>query len=215
MTHFLLLHGLLGQPEQWQWLQAELEGRGHTTRALTLPRGSWENELAFVHRELLAEQKPTVLVGHSLGGALVRAFATVHSDLAFGLATIAGVPRGYRPTGFPEGMLVRGDDGVLRPADVRQWLDFAFPGAPPELAGLTWEHHHLAGDEPLGEPTGAEPRVAILAEDDAVVPGPEQERAAASLRAPTAWVPGGHSPHVRHPQLVATLLINWLTPEGP
>ena len=215
MTHFLLLHGILGQPEQWQWLQAELEGRGHTTRALTLPRGSWEQDLAFVHRELLAEGKPTVLVGHSMGGALVRAFATVHPDVAFGLATIAGIPRDYRPTGWPEGMIVRGDDGIARPGDVQAWLDFAFPGGPPELAELTWEHHHLAGSEPVGEPTGSEPRVAILAEDDALVPGPLQEQAAAALRAPTAWVPGGHSPHVRHPQLVATLLVNWLTPEGP
>ncbi len=216
MTHFLLLHGFLGQPEQWRWLQAELEGRGHTTRALSLPRGSWEQDLAYVHRELLAEEKPTVLVGHSMGGALVRAFATVHPDVAFGLGTIAAIPRGYRPTGWPDGMLEQDPDTrAVRAVDVRKWLDLAFPGAPPELADLTWEQPYLAGAEPEGEPTGSEPRVAILAEDDAAVPGPEQERAAAALRAPTAWVPGGHSPHVRHPQLVATLLVNWLTPEGP
>ena len=212
MTHFLLLHGILGQAEQWRWLQGELEGRGHTTRALTLPRGSWEQDLSFVHRELRAEGEPTVLVGHSMGGALVRAFATVHPDVAFGIGTIAGIPRDFRPTHWPDGMLVRGDDGIVRPGDVRAWLDFAFPGSPPELAELTWEHPRLAGDEPAGELTGSEPRVAILAEDDALVPGPDQERAAAELRAPTAWVPGGHSPHVRHAALVATLLHNWLTP---
>ena len=216
MTHFLLLHGFLGQPEQWRWLQAELEGRGHTTRALSLPRGSWEHDLAFVHRELLAEGKPTVLVGHSMGGALVRAFATVHPDVALGLGTIAAVPRGYRPEGWPDRMLERDPETkAVRAVDVQKWLDLAFPGGPPELADLPWEQPHLAGEEPAGEPTGSEPRVAILAEDDAAVPGPEQERAAAALRAPTAWVPGGHSPHVRHPALVATLLVNWLTPEGP
>ena len=215
VAHYLLLHGFLGQPEQWRWLQAELEGRGHTTRALALPRGSWENDLAFVHRELLAEGRPTVLVGHSLGGALVAAFATVHPDVALGLATIAAPPRGFRGTDWPEGIVVRDGDGTTRPADLDRWLAFAFPGGPPELAALTWEHPRLAGEEPAGDPTGSEPRLAILAEDDAVVPGPEQERAAAHLRAPTAWVPGGHSPHVRHPALVATLLINWLAPEGP
>lgn len=213
MTHFLLLHGFLGQPEQWRWLQAELEGRGHTTRALTLPRGRWEHEIAFVHRELLAERKPTVLVGHSLGGELVRAFATVHPDVAFGLGTIAAVPPGYAPGWLSS--VGRFDDDGRFVADVPKWLELAFPGAPPELAGFTWEHPPLRGDQPHGEATGSEPRVAILAEDDAAVPGPEQERAAALLRAPTAWVPGGHSPHVRHPQLVATLLVNWLTPEGP
>lgn len=215
MTHFLLLHGFLGQAEQWQWLQHELEGRGHTTRALQLPRGSWEHELAFVHREVLAEQKPTVLVGHSLGGSLVRGFAAIHPDVAFGLATIAAPPRDFRATALADDLLERDAAGLVRPTNVQRWLDLAFPGSPPELADLPWEQGRLSGDEPRGEPIGAEPRVAILAEDDALVPGPEQERAAASFRAPTAWVPGGHSPHVRHPQLVATLLVNWLTPEGP
>lgn len=212
MTHFLLLHGFLGQPEQWRWLQSELEGRGHTTRALSLPRGTWEHELAFVHRELLAEGVPTVLVGHSMGGALVRSFATVHPDVAFGLGTIAAVPRGYQAPHWPAGLLRRHDDGVVRPADLDAWLDLAFPGGPPELADLVWEQPPFGGTEPEGEPTGSEPRIAILAEDDAAVPGPDQQRAAEELRARQAWVPGGHSPHVRHPALVATLLHNWLTP---
>lgn len=214
MTHFLLVHGFLGQPEQWQWLQAELEGRGHTTRALALPRGSWDDEIAFVHRELLAEGIPTVLVGHSMGGALVRSFATVHPNVAFGLGTIAAIPRGYRAPHWPPGLLRRDDDGVLRPADIGAWLDLAFPGGPPELADLTWEQRPFGGTEPEGEPSGSEPRIAILAEDDAACLGPDQQRAAAELRAREAWVPGGHSPHVRHPALVATLLVNWLTPEG-
>ena len=73
----------------------------------------------------------------------------------------------------------------------------------------------MAGDQPDGEVTGSEPRLAILAEDDGLVSAAEQQRAAEELRARQAWVPGGHSPHVRHPSLVATLLVNWLTPEGP
>jgi pimeloyl-ACP methyl ester carboxylesterase len=215
MTHFLLLHGLAGQPEQWRYLQTELEGRGHTTRALRLPRGSWEQEIAFVHRELLAEGKPTVLVGHSLGGALVRSFAIVHPDVAFGLGTIAAPPPMFEPDRDVMRRLGRfGADGSFEP-DVPVFLELAFPGAPPELADLVWEHPALRGDQPAGEATGSEPRIAILAEDDALVSASEQERAAAVLRAPTAWVPGGHSPHVRHPALVATLLVNWLTPEGP
>jgi hypothetical protein len=97
-------------------------------------------------------------------------------------------------------------------ADLDRWLPLAFPGGPPELATFRWEHPPLRGRPPEGAPAGSEPRVAILAEDDAAVPADEQRRAAAELRAPQAWVPGGHSPHVRHPALVAELLHNWLTP---
>jgi pimeloyl-ACP methyl ester carboxylesterase len=208
VTNFLLLHGFLGQPEQWRWLEAELQGRGHTTRALALPRGSWEQEIAFVHRELLGEGVPTVLVGHSLGGALVRSFAVVHPDVAFGLGTIAAVPPHFH-TDLLVGRVE--DDGSFVP-DLDRFLELAFPGAPEEIRSFRWEMPALRGDQPDGEVTGSEPRVAICAEDDALVPASEQERFAAALRAPTAWVPGGHSPHVRHPALVAELLHNWLTP---
>jgi pimeloyl-ACP methyl ester carboxylesterase len=191
-------------------LEAELQGRGHTTRALALPRGSWDDEIAYVHREVLAAGAPTVLVGHSLGGALVRSFAVVHPDVAFGLGTIAAPPPHFRAERMDE--LGRFDgEGRFHP-DVPRFLDRAFPGAPPALAGFTWEHPPLRGDQPDGEVTGSEPRVAILAEDDAMISRAEQERFAAVLKAPTAWVPGGHSPHVRHPALVAELLHNWLTP---
>lgn len=171
MTHFLLLHGFLGQPEQWQSLEAELRQRGHTSRALSLPGGTWDAEIDFVHTEVTGAPTRPVLVGHALGGALVRSYATVRPDTAFGLATVAAPPPHWGPP-------------VLR------------------------------GHEPEGAPGGSEPRLAILAEDDALVPYAEQQRAAALLCAPTASVPGGHSPHVLYPALVATLLANWLSPEG-
>ena len=210
MTHFLLLHGFLGQPEQWRWLEAELQGRGHTTRALALPRGSWDDEIAFVHREVLAAGAPTVIVGHSLGGALVRSFAVRHPDVAFGLGTVAATPPHFRTDVLAE--IGRFDAEQRFHPNVARFLELAFPGAPAELASFTWQQAPLLGDQPDGEVTGSEPRVAICAEDDAMVPASEQERAAAALRAPVAWVPGGHSPHVRHPALVAELLHNWLTP---
>lgn len=210
MTHFLLLHGFLGQPEQWQWLEAELQGRGHTTRALALPRGSWEAEIDFVHREVLAAGTPTVLVGHSLGGALVRAFAACHPNVAFGLGTIAAPPPDFKARWIRE--VGRFDDDGRYHPDVSKWLELAFPGGPPELGSFTWQQAPMSGRQPDLPVTGSEPRVAILAEDDQAVPPAHQERAAALLRAPMAWVPGGHSPHVRHPALVAELLHNWLTP---
>jgi pimeloyl-ACP methyl ester carboxylesterase len=157
-------------------LETELRGRGHTTRALPVPGGSWDVAIAFVHAEVAgsAERGAAVLIGHALGGALVRSFATVHPDVAGALGTIATPPP--RP---PSG----------------------------ETGGRP-------GEEPAGTPTGSEPRVAILTEADEVVPYPDQLRAAELFRAPVASVPGGHHPHVTHPALVATLLANWLTPEG-
>ncbi|MDQ3107621.1 MAG: hypothetical protein M3Q68_07440, partial [Actinomycetota bacterium] len=182
MSHFLLLHGFLGQPAQWQWLESELQGRGHTTRALALPRGMWDDEIAYVHREVQAAATPPVLVGHSLGGVLVRSYAIVHPDVALGLGTIATPTPGYRAPWLDE--VGRFDDDGRYHPDVARFLTLAFPGGPPELAAFPWEQPPLRGRLPEGEVSGSEPRVAILAEDDEAVPAADQQQAAALLRAP-------------------------------
>jgi pimeloyl-ACP methyl ester carboxylesterase len=158
----VLLPGRLGEPAEWQALEAELQGRGHSTRAPALSGATLDDDVAFLHGLVSQAGKPTVLVGHGVGGVLVTAYAVHHPDSAAGLATIATLP----------------------------------------------------GPLTDGEPTGSEPRLAILCEDDDVIPYTQQQEAAALLKAPTASVPGGHTPHIDHPALVATLLLNWLTLGG-
>ena len=209
MARFVLLHGVAGQPEQWKYLIDVLEGRGHTALALRLPRGHWDNEIALVREHT---DEATIVVGHSLGGVLVRAFAEAHPGIAKGLATIASPRPGYSPAWMDE-VGVWGDQG-WQPTDLRRWLDLAFPACPEEFFDLPWFHPSLRGRVVVGDGPGDEPRLAIVTENDDAVAIEEQKAAAADFRAPTASVPGGHSPHVRHPALVATLLINWLDPES-
>jgi hypothetical protein len=64
------------------------------------------------------------------------------------------------------------------------------------------------------EVPGGEPRIAVICEDDDLVPYDDQKRAAYEWRAQPGSVPGGHSAHRKHPALVATLLLNWLTPDA-
>ena len=151
-----------------------------------------------------------MLVGHGLGGELVRAVAAVHPGHAAGLATIAAPPREHDASWLAD--IGRWDADRNFVPDAAALLARAYPGGPPELADLDWDQRPLAGASPEADPPGAEPRVAIVCEDDAVFPMADQLTAARLLKAPTASVPGGHSPHVRHPGLVATLLVNWLTP---
>ena len=165
--------------------------------------------MAAVHREATG----AVLVGHGLAGELVRAFAVTHPDQAVGLATIGAPPPGHEPAWLAEVGQWRADRSFI--PDVGALLHRAYPGGSAELADLHWDQRPLEGAPPEGDPTGSEPRVAIVCEDDAVVSMADQLTAARLLRAPTASVPGGHSPHVRHPGLVATLLVNWLTPGDP
>ena len=140
-------------------------------------------------------------------------FAETHPGVATGLATIGAPSPAERVTLKPSRLGVF-DDGWFRVTDLDAWLESVTPGGPPELRDLTWEHRLYTDTIDLPGGFGAEPRVAIVCEDDAAVPYDEQLEAARQFHAPVASVPGGHSPHIRHPQLVATVLLNWLTPGG-
>ena len=206
--NFVLLHGFCGQPEQWRYLQNELEGRGHTTLALRLPRGSWDAEIAAVR--VVADG--ALVVGHSMGGLLVRAFAEAHPNVAAGLATIAGVPPRFESKWLTK--VGSWDELGWFRCNVGPFLDIAFPGAPEELFHLTWVQPPMKGDLELAGGRGSEPRVSLVCTHDRAVPYADQLRAAKEFNAPTVDLPGGHSPHVSAPAAVASILINWLAPEA-
>ena len=89
---------------------------------------------------------------------------------------------------------------------------------PNRLQGVVTVAAPPAADQ--AEPTvgfgvaGDELRIAIVCEGDDVVAYDAQQRAAREWRAQPASVPGGHEAHRRHPELVATLIINWVAPES-
>lgn len=152
------------------------------------------------------------VVGHSLGGLLVRAFAECHPDAADGLATIGAPPPGFNAEWLPS--VGHFDaDGWFR-CNVPAFLDRAFPGAPAEFTQLTWVQPPLGGRLPLPGGRGAERRLAICCRADQAIPYAQQRKAAQALGAPAVDVPTAHSPHVTHPALIASLLVNWLAPES-
>lgn len=208
MARWVLLHGFCGQPEQWRYLQDELERRGHSTVALRLPRGTWEAEIAAV-REVAED---SYVVGHSLGGLLTRAFAETHPNVARGLATIAAPPAAYMPDWLSQ-VGARDADGWFR-CDTAAFLDIAFPGAPQELYELTWVQPPLRGAPDLPGGHGDEPRLALLCTEDKAVPYAEQVAAAKAFDASSVELTAGHSPHVTDPATVASALITALT-AGP
>lgn len=112
ITQFLLLHDEGGSPETWAELIDVLEGRGHTALALRLPGGRWDDEVAFVHRHVVAPGE-TAVVGYGAGGLLARGYATVHPGTLKGVATVAA---------------------PAAPDDEPQSVGFDVPGREPRIA---------------------------------------------------------------------------------
>jgi pimeloyl-ACP methyl ester carboxylesterase len=209
VAHFVLCHGLGGNPQVWEGLIGELDRRGHSADALSLPGGTWEADLAVLD----ARAPGSVVVGHSLGGLLVRSFAETRPDVAAGLGLIApAAPGASYPWVAEVGALAA--DGTYEVLDVDRFLAIAMPGAPAAWRALRWRHRLPIGPPPLTGTTGTEPAIVIAAEDDDAIPIEDQRAQALALRCPVAQAPGGHAPHVRHPALVATLLVNNLVGDG-
>jgi len=98
MSRFLLIHGVYHGPECWDAVVEELRARGHECRAMALrghgpqDRGTFDftgvgfaDYLEDVRAELAASDAATILVGHSLGGMLVR-FSFIAAEVCSGFA---------------------------------------------------------------------------------------------------------------------------------
>ena len=81
MARFVLVHGAFGGAWCWEPVTAPLEALGHTVEALDLPGGGDDQTpVADVTLESCAERvcavlgarsEPAVLVGYSMGGAII------------------------------------------------------------------------------------------------------------------------------------------------
>ena len=76
-ANVLLVHGAWVDGSSWSYVIPILQRHGHTVVAVQLPLTSLADDVAWT-RHVLAErlQGPTVLAGHSYGGAVISGAAT-------------------------------------------------------------------------------------------------------------------------------------------
>ena len=85
MTHFVLVHGAWHGAWCWEKVAPLLEARGHAVHAIDLPGHGddpqppgtvgWDDYMKRMGEALAACAEPPVLVGHSLGGAVITGAA--------------------------------------------------------------------------------------------------------------------------------------------
>ncbi|MFD8227488.1 alpha/beta fold hydrolase [Streptomyces massasporeus] len=73
MANVVLVHGLWVDGSNWALVARELIDRGHSVAVVQLPLSSLTDDIAVVQRALAQLNGPTVLVGHSYGGAVISA----------------------------------------------------------------------------------------------------------------------------------------------
>ncbi len=217
-TNVVLVHGGFVDGSGWEGVYRLLKQQGFNVSVVQNPTLSLDDDVAVTRRVLDKQGGPTILVGHSYGGAVITE-AGNHDNVA-GLAYIAafapdqGESVGSLIAGFPQ-------DGpqppILPPQDGFLLLDrdkfaaaFAADVAP-ELAAFMADAQVPWGVEApsgtIGEAAWrSKPSWYLIASDDHMIPPPAQRTMSERIGATVTETPGSHAVYVSNPSAVANLI---------
>lgn len=217
-VNFGLIHGGCHSPGSWSHLVPELQARGHDAALVDLPIEDPGADLATytdVAVKALADADPLVVVGHSLGAATALTAAEQLRPRGVVLLCPA-IIFGSSP-GAPEPMLTMAPDSTwVDDAGLSHMSDGAgeywfYPDCAPEIVAEAVAQLRPQGVAGLAGPATAQrtsvPSILIRAEDDRCVAADWQHWAASVLTGgDPVTVPGGHSPFLSRPALLADVL---------
>jgi pimeloyl-ACP methyl ester carboxylesterase len=218
-ANILLVHGAWADGSCWNKVLLLLKGKGYNVTAAQIPLTSLEDDIAVTKRLLSAHKEPTVLVGHSYGGAVITGAANDVPQVkalvyitAFGLdkgESLASLSKQGPPS--PGSTAIAPDDKGYLWID-RQKFHKAF------AADVTDDEAYLmaAVQKPLNLASFAGEEVApawktipswyLVCTDDQMIPPPAQEFMAKRMNATVRSVPSSHAAFMSKPREVADII---------
>lgn len=219
-TNVLLVHGAWADGSSWNKVIPILQQKGFNVTATQLPLTSLDDDIAVTRNALAAQPGPTVLVGHSYGGAVITGAATGDSKVtalvyiaAFGLdegeSLEALSKQGPAPAGSAH--IHPDNHGFL-------WIDregfaaaFAADVDPVEARVMAATQKPLSVNSFLaksGAPAWRQiPSFYMVATDDRMIPPAAEEWMAKRMRATVRSVAASHAVMISHPEEVADLVV--------
>jgi pimeloyl-ACP methyl ester carboxylesterase len=218
VKNVVLVHGGFVDGSGWEGVYRLLERDGLTVSVVQNPTLSLRDDATVTGRVLDQQDGPTILVGHSYGGAVISEAGT-HENVA-GLAYITafapdqGESVNTLIAGFPK-------DGpqppILPPQDGFLFLDrekfaesFAADVEPAKAAFMAdsqvpWGLDALGGA--VTDPAWRhKPTWYLIVTDDRMIPPAAQRTMAGRTGAQTAETPGSHAIYVSQPAVVADVI---------
>jgi pimeloyl-ACP methyl ester carboxylesterase len=219
VQNIVLVHGGFVDGSGWEGVYRLLEQEGFKVSVVQNPTLSLQDDATVTRRVLDQQDGPTMLVGHSYGGAVISEAGT-HENVA-GLAYITafapdqGESVNTLIAGFPQ-------DGpqppILPPVDGFLFLDrekfagsFAADVEPAQAAFMAdsqvpWGVDALGGS--VSDPAWrSKPSWYLVVTDDRMIPPAAQRSMAERIGAQTSEVPGSHAIYVSRPAVVADVIV--------
>jgi pimeloyl-ACP methyl ester carboxylesterase len=212
-TNILLVHGAWADGSCWSKVIPLLQARGYRVTAAQIPLTSLEDDIAVTRRLLSAQTDPTVLVGHSYGGAVITGAANGIAQVkalvyvaAFGLdkgESLASLSEQGPPS--PGAAAIAPDEHGFLWID-REKFHEAF------VADATEEEAYLMSvvQKPLsvasftgkeGEPAWKSiPAWYLVSTEDRMIPPPAQAFMAQRMKATVRSVTASHAAFMARPQ---------------
>ena len=218
MANIVLVHGGFVDGSGWEPLYQILRRSGHEVSIVQNPTISHTDDVAVTKRALDQQTGPTVLVGHSYGGAVITE-AGNHSNVAALVYVAAFAPdRGESVNTLLDGFPKEGPQPpILPPVDGFLFLDkskfhdsfAADVGA--DLAAfmadsqVPWGVEALSGT--ISEPAWrTKPSWYLATTADRMIPPDAQRSMAKRANATVVEAAGSHAIYVSKPDPVATLI---------
>ena len=218
MKNIVLVHGGFVDGAGWEGVYKILKQHGYTVSIVQNPTISLEEDVAVTKRTLATQDGPTILVGHSYGGAIITE-AGNHPKVSALVYIAAFAPDNGESVGSliqnpPPGAPV---PPILPPQDGFLLLDKAkFPAAfagdvEPEKAAFMADSQVPWG---IGATTGTiteaawrtKPTWYLLTTEDRMIPPDAQRAMAKRAGATVVEVKGSHAIYVSQPKAVADLI---------
>ncbi len=217
----MLVHGAWADGSCWSKVILLLQEKGLHVTAAQIPLTSLEDDIAVTRRLLSMDGGPTVLVGHSYGGAVITGAATETPNVkALVYITAFGLDEGESLDSLSkQGPPSPGSTAISPDANGYLWINrekfhtaFAGGATPAEASLMSVVQKPLS----MASFTGKEgvpawktiPSWYLVSTNDQMIPPPAQEFMAKRMGATVQYVPASHVSFLSHPNEVAAMIFD-------
>jgi pimeloyl-ACP methyl ester carboxylesterase len=219
-ANVMLVHGAWADGSCWSKVILLLQAKGITVTAAQIPLTSLSDDIAVTKRLLSMHKEPTVLVGHSYGGAVITGAAGSAPQVkALVYITAFGLDEGESLESLSkQGPPSAGSAAIEADSVGYLWINrakfhqsFVGDATADEAAIMAAVQKPLSVTsftEKEGVPAWKHiPSWYLVCTDDQMIPPPAQELLAKRMKATKRSVASSHAAFMAHPEEVANIII--------